>query len=311
LEEDITGLNQLHDFAAADLNGDGWIDLVLPSRPGKKTFILVNRGGRVFEPPSIVLSAKGPHDAKVGDFNGDGFPDLAIADRDASTVSVLLNTGGGQFPPRPGFPVGPGPRTLALGDFNEDGQLDIVTANSYSNPGDVTVLLGDGRGEFGSPTSFLTGRDLPRSVRTADFDGDGHLDLVVTHFKQSDGVHQNLVFFRGIGGGQFGPPRAFPTGRLSRGIAVGDFDGDGILDVAVANLRPRRISLLLGSPGPEFTFIPAPSIMAPSPLMDLASGDLNGDGRLDIVASSSNTTNVVVFLNQGVLTDCGLERAVR
>jgi len=241
-------------------------------------------------------------DAKAGDFNEDGLPDLAMA-IETKAVRVFLNLGGGVFAAPVRFQAGLLPKTLALGDFNEDGHLDIVTANKNSD--DVTVLLGNGNGKFAPGTPFPTGRTNPRSVRTADFDGDGHLDLVVSHQFQDDGSLENFVFLRGDGRGNFRALGAFPTGKVTRGLTVGDFNADGVLDVAVANLKPNSVSLLLGSRELQFTFLTTPAIEAHNP-RELDVGDVDGDGRLDIVASTNKgRTTVTLLLNQG----CGLGSA--
>ncbi|MEH2136642.1 FG-GAP-like repeat-containing protein, partial [Nostoc sp.] len=120
-----------------------------------------------------------------------------------------------------------------------DGKLDLVVANSDDN--NISVLLNDGSGGFGTPTNFAVGTS-PRSVAVADFDGDGKLDLVVAN---SDDNNISVLLNDGSGG--FGTPINFAVGTSPRSIAVADFDGDSKVDLVVANSTDNNISLLLNN----------------------------------------------------------------
>ena len=104
-----------------------------------------------------------PWPAAVGDFNGDGKQDLAVVNQGSNNVSILLGHGAGNFSAPTNFGVGPNPRSVAVGDFNADGKQDLAVGNSdvypFSNSS-VSILLGDGTGNFSAPTNFGVAKDL-------------------------------------------------------------------------------------------------------------------------------------------------------
>ena len=240
-----------------------------------------------------------PDAVAVGDFNGDGIPDLAIADQyPGNSVTVLLSNGTGGFAAAPGSPfaVGGNPFSVAVGDFNGDGIPDLVTANSGSN--NVTVLLGNGSGAFtpapGSPFSVGTG---PAVVAVGDFNGDDIQDLVIANQGSN-----NITLLSGNGAGGFIPAvgSPFAVGSLPVSLAVGDFNGDGMQDLAVVNSASNNVTVLLGNGGAGFTQAAgSPFTMGNNPRYVVV-GDFNGDGIEDLAATDlAFGNNVTVALGNG------------
>jgi len=157
---------------------------------------------------------------------------------------VLLAQGTACFTQAAGspIPVGDGPFSVGVGDFTGDGRLDLAVANSQSDT--VTILLGNGTGGFtpavGSPISV---GDFPSSVGVGDFTGDGRLDLAVANLN-ADTV--TILLGNGSGGFSPAPNSPNPVGDGPIFVAVGDFTGDGRLDLAVANVRGADVYTLLG-----------------------------------------------------------------
>jgi FG-GAP-like repeat/PKD domain/FG-GAP repeat len=245
--------------AVGDFNGDGHPDLAVAnwSESGSVSVLLGNGSGG-FSPASGSPFAVGRYSRSVvvADFNGDGHPDLATASASDNNVSVLLGNGSGGFSPAIGSPftVGRDPESMAVGDFNGDGHPDLATANlvGYS----VSVLLGNGSGGFsaasGSP--FRVG-SLPTSLAVGDFNGDGHPDLATVNRNEN-----SVSVLLGNGSGGFSPASGSPftVGNNPYSVAVGDFNGDGYPDLAVANREFSTVSVLLNIP-PHTSITSGPS----------------------------------------------------
>ena len=232
--------------AAGDFDGDGTLDLAVANNTSSGTVtVLLGTGTGGFGPAagSPVAVGDGPRSVVVGDFNGDGKPDLVASNHSGNDVSVLLGTGSGAFAPAAGspVPVGTNPGLLARGDFNGDGHQDLAVPNGGGNS--VTVLLGTGSGGFapapGSPVGVGSG---PGSVAVGEFDGDGNLDLAVT-----DGGSNVVSVLLGTGDGGFAPAAGSPVtaGAAPYVVAVGEFDGDGLPDLAVANYVDNTVGVYL------------------------------------------------------------------
>jgi Domain of unknown function (DUF4347)/FG-GAP-like repeat len=238
-----------------------------------------------------------PSDITVGDFNGDGNLDLATTNEGSDNVSVLLGNATGGFGTATNFslgiPVGTNPSAVTVGDFNGDGKLDLAAAN-YLNDS-VSILLGNGTGGFGTATKFAAG-DRPYDVTVGDFNGDGKLDLAATNISSS-----SVSVLLGNGNGSFGAATNFAVGTNAYAVGsvtVGDFNGDGKLDLAAANRAGNNVvSVLLGDGSGGFG--DATNFAVGTSPSDVAVGDLNGDGKLDLAVTNSSSNNVSVLLGDG------------
>ena len=236
----------------------------------------------------------------AADFNGDGTPDLVAPAPSYGGVSVALGNRDGTFQPARVFPVGGDPTAVAVGDFNGDGKPDIVTTDGYN--GVVSVLLGNGDGTFQAPLSFqLPLGQVPGAVAVGDLNGDGKADLVILGATESYyGPTTNYVnVLLGHGDGTFSDSY---TAQLpaSGPLALGDFNGDGKLDVVTAD--SAGVLVMLGN-GDGTLGAPSTYATNSSPVA-LAVGDFNGDGKLDLATAGGGATadepgSVSILLGNG------------
>ena len=288
----ITGkVNLTSPIVGGDFNNDGKFDIIVASGPN--VYVLAGNGDGTF---GSAQGSNGPANSvvtgiHVADINGDGKPDLIVNGKRGTTglVATMLGNGDGTFqaPVETDF-TGATSSATVVGDFNGDGILDVALVSG----GYVKVLLGNADGTFqsGCLTSFSTysGRD---GIAAADFNGDGKLDLVITGYDPFSSTGFGFVgLLLGNGDGTFsdisvvsGSGASF-VGSIT--AAVGDFNGDGKLDIATAiqtagSTIQGLIYLSLGNGDGTFTVgtsVPnVPSVTSP-----LLVGDFNADGQLDL-----------------------------
>jgi uncharacterized protein YfaP (DUF2135 family) len=227
--------------AVGDFNGDGKLDIAAPDGNAGVVYILLGNGDGTFQKPVSYATGSGPYDMAVGDFNGDGKLDLAIALQGEEAVSILLGNGDGSFQSPVQSATAGTSEDVYAADLNGDGVLDLIVP-SQSSP-EVSVLLGNGDGTFRPHVDYSTGAEVSRGG-VADVNGDGKLDVVLTTWFSD----KNRFFvLLGNGDGTFQKPRVYTTGTLPLGIAFGDFNNDGILDLVIANQPLGEVSVMLGA----------------------------------------------------------------
>jgi hypothetical protein len=275
-------------ITVGDLDGDGTPDLVIADHADHAVHVLRADHAGGFHAPSRYATGKGAAAVALVDFNRDGKLDLAVADSLDNTVSVLMGKGNGSFLNSAAWVVGKKPVSVVSGDVNGDGWPDLVTANE--GDGTVSVLLGDG-GTFQKTRRLSVGAH-PRALALADFNRDRKLDLAVVHYAQVG----KLSVYLGKGDGAFSAPRVYPVGAYPLAVAGADFNGDGISDLAVANYVSSDINVLLGKGDGSFgTAVNYPT-GTEGRLLALVAADINGDGRVDLVATTGFTANALCVL---------------
>ena len=179
----ISGLTLSRRLAAADLNGDGAIDVIVPDEGGS-VWVLVGNGDGTFKRP-VAYPTNGiePVAVAVGDLNGDASPDLATANGyPAHDVSVLLGRGDGTFDPPKLYAAGYAPHSGTLTDLNGDGKVDLAAGNVGGKT--VSLLLGRGDGTLAGNLEVPTGSaELNNTMVVSDMNGDGRPDLITTNYK--------------------------------------------------------------------------------------------------------------------------------
>ena len=269
-------------IAVGDFNRDGILDLAVANEGSDTVTVLLGNGDGTFT-AVFTSPATGQHPGSpaVGDFNGDGIPDLAVPNYGGDTVTVLLGNGDGTFTVTASPAAGSAPRSIAAGDFNGDGIPDLAVANYGGDT--VTVLLGKGDGTFTAASTIGVGDD-PVSIVVGDFNGDGIPDLAVAN----EGGDTVTVLL-GNGDGTFtATPTIWEAERYDAiSIAVGDFNGDGIPDLAVASYVDYTVLLREGTQTATAT---ANGIAVPVATTHLVLASYSGDSNF--AASTSGTTTL-------------------
>lgn len=287
----------------ADVDQDGNLDFVTNANlyPGD------GRGG--FSAAIALQSNDGQNagatssDAvAVGDVNGDGKPDVITANGNWNTVSVFLNQGSRRLVQNGVSQwTGNNPVAVAIADLNWDGKADLIVTSKAQS--DLTVLLGKGDGTFNAAgAGFAVGGSPTTRAVFGDFYGDGNLDALI-----ADNV-ASVVLARGLGDGTF---QAAPDSNIvvsagssnSNGaisIAWADFNGDGIPDFAVGQSSTSPGTGVIVFLGQTNGSLGKGTVYASSSAIGyVAAGDINHDGKVDLVASNWSTTGIQILLGNG------------
>ncbi|CAF3297399.1 unnamed protein product [Rotaria sp. Silwood2] len=279
--------------AVGHVNNDYRLDIIVGNFDTNSISILFGYGDGTFANQSAFpVGASRPKSIAVGDFNNDGHLDIAVANYGTNNVGILLGYGDGSFE----FPVtysigGSIPYSIAVGDFNNDHQLDIAVTN-YDTHG-ISILLGYINGTFASVMTFSTGLgSYPYGIVIGDFNNDNQMDIVV-----ANSGTDNVGIFLGYGNGSFQKQETYFVSTSSRPsyVAIGDFNNDHQLDIAVSNTGIYNISIYIGYGNGSFATKITHSINSKSNPLGIAIGDFDKDNQSDIVVANAETNSLLLL----------------
>lgn len=235
----LGGFSNPRNLVAADFNQDGIPDLAVPSENQARVTAWFGAGDGNFTNAVNYTVNAGPETVTAGDLNGDGNPDLMVASYNASTLAILLGSPSGNFTVTTNLPTITNPRSLTLADVSGDGKLDALVVN---NGNIFSVAFGNGDGTFQSRTDYNLGNSDAYQVLAVDLNNDGKLDIVVPAY----GANRLTTVFNN-GDGTFASQLNYAPGGNPISATVGDFNLDGVPDIATANYYGGNVWVLFGN----------------------------------------------------------------
>lgn len=306
-------------LVVGDFDLDGFTDVAVTTPEAfigtaALTILEGDEGGEFFRTTTNIPLFGYPSAVLRAPFDDDAIPDVVVANNNGASIAFLKGLGNGDYFAPPGNPIGvdPLPERIAAGHLNNDGILDLVVANRVSasgtTPGSVSILEGQGDGTFltvlqSEPTpedpdrlvSALSADLGTKALALGDLDGDLIVDIAALNTDAS-----TITLFFGEGDLLFGNRTMLPTNAGPQDIALADLDGNGTLDVIVAESfadTDGAVAVRLGNG--DGTFQEPRSFQAGNTPTAIAVGDMNGDAFLDIVVSNSRSGDVSVLLGDG------------
>jgi FG-GAP-like repeat/FG-GAP repeat len=299
-------VNVPNSIAVADVNGDGVPDLLVattsdqgnPTNPGFANVILGVKAspGTYQKGTQYSTSSDNPSSIAVADLTGSGSLDLVIASFSSGSVSIFMHgSTPGSYMPAVTVTTGGLPNQVVIADVNGDGHPDLVLADSSAS-GNAIVVLQDpaNPGRFLAPTLLSTGSTSATSVAVADLNGDGKPDVVAATSDANGDNGAVYVFYQSATSpGTFLAASVFPAGAQPQSVRIADLNRDGLPDLAVANLGPgldgtgsAGVSVLLQDAAHPGSFLAPVTYATQARAIDVAVGDLNGDGKPDLVVAN-------------------------
>lgn len=268
-----------HGIAVADINADGFPDIVTSNSHADNLSILLGNGAGSFALASAPATGHWPKAVSAVDLNKDGKLDLVTADQEDATASVLIGNGNGTFAPRVVYGACTKAHETAVGDLNGDTWPDVAIACHSTTL--IAVLLNDGAGGLLPAVTYSMGTgSRPHSLVFGDFNQDGTLDIAVADYGAN-----NVGIRLGTGNGTFPTIATYATGTGPHSIRTADLNGDGKLDLVTANDQSETASILLGNG--NGTFAARTDFAVGKVPKGIAIGDVDGDGIPDVISGNT------------------------
>ena len=291
-------------LVAGDFNRDGVLDLAVHLTGFDMVGIFLGDGNGGFTLNGHIRLDTLPKGLATADINRDGKLDLVNCNNWGYNVKVLLGDGSGGFNTTKELNGDGEPVRLILRDFNKDDRLDIAV--NAPNEGSILIYFGDGKGGFVTPAEELEDVTGPFGLAAGDFDRDTNLDIATT---SSPGINAELgqvAIFKGDGAGNFIKNTEFDTKQLATSLQTGDMNKDGLPDLIVAGAQPRNtqgnfISTLLGDGAGNFTLKQTLELGAGNLKGEIAVGDYDEDGDLDVAFPQTGLNSDLHIHSQNLL----------
>jgi hypothetical protein len=219
-------------IAAADLDGDGSLDLISSNRDSDNASLLMNNGNGTFAAAVDIPAGDGPRDVLPSDLDNDGDTDLAFANSLGPNIAIVMNNGPSGFGSPSFYGTGSQASYITGADYDADGDIDLAVCKPY-----VSVLFNDGDGVFENQADHFT-TDIPKSMVSADFDGDFDIDILAPNYGGDD-----LTLMLNDGCGDFPETQSIPCATEPHDALAADLDDDGDLEILAVKFGTGRLAV--------------------------------------------------------------------
>jgi hypothetical protein len=287
--------------AVADLNNDNILDLVVANFNADNVCILLGYGNGSFGNVITLKTGEdsGPYSIAIGDLNKDKLLDIAVANWQSNNIGIFFGYGNGTFSSQKTYFINSNSnlKSIVVIDVNNDTLLDILVVDCNSENSSMGIFYGFGNGNFTLPKLYSTGlNSFPTTIAIGDFNNDSRVDLAINYYNEDE-----IGIMLQLGIEPFASSTLFSTGNQSQpqSVAIGDFNNDDYLDIAVANSGTNNIGILLGYGDGYFTDQLTYSTGHDSLPSSISVGHFNNDSYLDIVVVDSATENIGILFGYG------------
>ncbi len=274
---------------SADLNQDGWLDLVVANTQSNTISILTGKNDGSFPDTKTMKVGSRPRWMVSGDFNGDKQTDLGVLLNDGDSLQIILNLGGGLMKKDALYKVDRSPYSAAVEDFNLDGHLDIAIVSRFDH---LLILLGDGTGQFKTGLKGDPGA-IPTDIITGHFNQDAFIDLAIAN---NGSASSDIVLYFGKGNGDFEKGTRLRTGKNPISLVAEDFNKDGHPDLLALNGLGDSMTLFVSDKEGAYS-MDGESGAEGGPVSAIAH-DLNGDGILDLAVANTRSNDLSIMLGK-------------